>query len=110
MSRKKANKRIFEILHAFGDGGQEKRLVTHWFYFEKRKDLELFENYAWDIGFQTSVKHLRKKKNYDKLLLIIYRVESVNKSFIDFDTMEFFEIAKKYNGIYDGWETPIEMD
>jgi len=95
MSRKKANKRIFEILHAFGDDGQEKRPV---------------ESYAWDIGFQTSVKHLRKRKNYDKLLLIIYRVESVNKSFIDFDTMEFFEIAKKYNGIYDGWETPIEMD
>lgn len=70
MSRKKANKRIFEILDGFGDDGQKKRCVTHWFYFEKRKDLELFESYTWDIGFQTSVKHLRRRKGRNKLLLI----------------------------------------
>lgn len=109
MSRKKANKKVFEILNAFGDDGKEKRPVTHWFYFEKRKDLDLFESYTWDVGFHTLVKHLRKRKGYKRLLLIIYRIESINKSAIDFDSMEFFELAEKYNGEYDGWETPIEM-
>lgn len=110
MSRKRANKRIFEILDAFGDDGKKKRAVTHWFYFEKRKDLERFENYAWDIGFHTSVKHLRKRKGFKRLLLIIYRVESLSEVTTEFDTLEFFDLAKKYNGDYDGWETSIEMD
>ena len=109
MSRKRANKKIFEILDAFGDDGQKKRHVTHWFYFEKRKDLEIFESYTWDIGFHTSFKHLRRRKGYKRLLLIIYRVESLNEVSTDFDTLEFFELATKYNGEYDGWETSIEM-
>lgn len=78
-------------------------------YFEKRKDLELFESYTWDIGFHTSVKHLRKRKGSKKLLLIIYRVEILNEISTDFDTLEFFELAEKYNGNYDGWETSIEF-
>ena len=109
MSRKRANKKIFEFLDAFGDYGMEKRHITHWFYFQKRKDLELFEAFDLDIGFHTSAKHLRKRKGYKRFLLIIYRVESINKKSIDFDTMEFFEIVKKYNGDYDGWETSIEF-
>lgn len=98
------------MLDAFGDDGQQKRSVTHWFYLDKRKDLELFESYSHDIGFETIVKHLRKRKGQQKLLLIVHRVESINLHSINFDTLEFTELAKKYNGNYDGWETSIEMD
>ena len=109
MSKSRANKMVFRILDAFGDCGRKKRSVTHWFYFEKGKDLALFEKHSWEIGFQTSVKHLRKRKGSQKLLLIIFKIESINEDFIEFDTTEFWNLATAYNGEYDGWETSIEI-
>jgi regulator of RNase E activity RraB len=109
MSRKKANKKVIELLKVFGADLRKKREVTHWFYFKEREDLERFEIYAFEIGFQTMQKELRKRKERDELLLIIYRIEDINIDSIDFDTSEFFQLAEKFNGIYDGWETSMEI-
>ena len=71
--------------------------------------MERFETCAFEIGFQTMQKELRKRKERDELLLIIYRIEDINIDSIDFDTSEFFQLAEKFNGIYDGWETSMEI-
>jgi regulator of RNase E activity RraB len=109
MSRKKANKKIFEILEFFGADLRKKREVTHWFYFKNREDLKKFEKYAFEIGFKTMHKDLRKEKGQNELLLIIYRIEDINIDSIDFDTSEFFQLAEQFNGIYDGWETSLSI-
>lgn len=106
---KKINARIFEILKFFGDNLKKKREVTHWFYFDDLTDLEQFEKYAFDIGFQTMTKDLYVRKGFDQLLLIMVVKESMQKTKIDFDTMDFLEKAEEFNGTYDGWETAIEM-
>ena len=54
-------------------------------------------------------KELRKRKGRDQLLLIIYRIEDITIDSIDFDTSEFFQLAEKFSGTYDGWETSMEI-
>lgn len=110
MSRKNANKRVFDFLKKAGDSINEKREVTHWFYFEKFEDAERFEKYANDIGFYTITKQHKAPEYSDNLLLLLGHFEGLNEDQIDFDTMEFFEIAPKYNGIYDGWETSFKSE
>jgi regulator of RNase E activity RraB len=107
--RKKLNKKVFDLLGEFGDDLSKKREVTHWFYFQNIEDLERFEQYAFDIGFKTMNKQEKKEEGKD-LLLIIYKTETPKKDFIDFDTIDFWEKAEKFNGKYDGWETSIEME
>lgn len=111
MNHKKTNNRIFKILDIFGDDLSKKRAVTHWFYFEEFDKLEQFESYANDIGFDTMHKDLNLKNAVsNKLLLLLVHLEKPNPNQIDFDTFNFFDIAPKYNGVYDGWETSVEFD
>lgn len=109
MSIKKANRKIIEILKSYGANLNKKREVTHWFYFDEFTDLEKFEKFAFEIGFQTLEKDLHNRKGRDELLLIIKRKEEINIDSIDFDTYEFFEIAGEFNGTYDGWETAMDI-
>lgn len=87
---------------------KEKHPVTHWFYFQEKKDLLNFEVYMNQIGFSTMGKNLEQKSSNEKFLLIVGRVENLNEDSINFDTEEFRNTAREYNGEYDGWETQIE--
>ena len=107
---KGANKRIIQILKVFGDRFYKKREVTQWFYFDKLADLENCEAHLNEIGFKTQHKDKKIRKNFDKLLLIVFCEEPINEDIFDHYFKEFTEIAVKYNGVYDGWETKIEND
>jgi regulator of RNase E activity RraB len=83
--------------------------VTHWFYFESLNALEDCETHLNKIGFKTQYKDEKIRKDFDKLLLIVFKMQSINEDTFKF-YKKFTEIAEKYNGIYDGWETSIEND
>jgi len=97
-----------KILKLFSDNFREKRQVTHWFYFEKFPDLEQFEVYINEIGYKTLNKDLENEKVFDEFLLIVHRFEEINEDSINFNTLDFSEKAREFNGKYDGWETRIK--
>lgn len=106
---KRANKRIIQILKVFGDRFYKKREVTHWFYFENLNDLENCEAHLNKISFKTQYKDEKIRKDFDKLLLIVCKMQFINEYTFKF-YKKFAKIAEKYNGFYDGWETSIEND
>ncbi|MEX0997279.1 MAG: ribonuclease E inhibitor RraB [Flavobacteriaceae bacterium] len=107
---KRFNRRIIQILKVFGDRFYKKREVTQWFYFENLNDLENCEAHLNEIGFKTQYKDKKIRKNFDKLLLIVFCIEPINEDTFNFYFEQFTQIAEKYNGFYDGWETMIEND
>lgn len=106
--RKFLNKKVIDIIKSVNKDLSKKREVTHWFYFEHLADLERFERYANDIGFDTKDKP--RRNNRGSLLLIVGRTEKINQVSIDFDTIDFSKKAEEFNGTYDGWETCIELE
>lgn len=106
---KRLNRRIIQFLKVFGDRFYKKREVTHWFYFDNLTNLENCEAYLNEIGFKTMGKDLKIRKGFDKLLLIVFKMQSINEDTFKF-YKQFTQIAEKYNGFYDGWETMIEND
>jgi regulator of RNase E activity RraB len=104
----KLNRRVIQILNLFGDRFNKKREVTQWFYFENLTNLEKCELHLNKIGFKTQYKDLEIRKNFEKLLLIVFRKESINEDVFDLYFEKFTEIAEKYSGCYDGWETSVE--
>jgi len=105
---KKANKWAIKILKLFADNFRDKRQVTHWFYFENYTNLEQFEIYINEIGYNTLTKDLENEKVFDEYLLIVHRIEIISEDSINFDTLDFLEKASEFNGIYDGWETRVK--
>ena len=105
---KKLNRRVIQILNLFGDRFNKKREVTQWFYFEKLTDLEKCESHLNDIGLKTQYKDLEIRKDFDKLVLIVFSNESISEDVFNLYFEKLTEIAEKYNGRYDGWETSIE--
>ena len=102
------NRIVIGLFRAMGGSMEKKLPVTHWFFFQKKKDLLKFENYMNQIGFLTIGKRLVRKTPKEQLLLIVGRNEKLNEDSINFDTEEFRKLAKEHHGEYDGWETPIE--
>jgi len=107
---KRLNRHVIEILNLFGDRFSKKRVVTQWFYFDTLEDLENCEAHLNEIGFTTDFKDHKIRKNFKQLLLIVYKNQSINEDTFNFYFKELTEIAKTYNGDYDGWETSIEND
>ena len=102
------NRIVIELFRTLGGSMKIKHPVTHWFYFQKKKDLLKFEDYMNQIGFSTMGKRLVRKTPKEQLLLIVGRNEKINEDSINFDTEEFRKLAKEHHGEYDGWETQIE--
>ena len=104
----KLNRSVIQILSLFGDRFNKKREVTQWFYFKNLTNLEKCELHLNGIGFKTQYKDLEIRKDFDKLLLIVFRKEVINEDVFNLYFEKFTEIAEKHNGCYDGWETSIE--
>ncbi|MCM4160605.1 ribonuclease E inhibitor RraB [Antarcticibacterium flavum] len=102
------NRIVISLFKSLGGNMMEKHPITHWFYFQEKKDLLKFEVHMNQIGFSTMGKDLERKSANDKFLLIVGRVEKLNEDSINFDTEDFIEIAAEYRGEYDGWETQID--
>lgn len=78
-----------------GDDGTKKDVLPIGFILKKETKLKQIESYLHDVGFHTMEKHLRKRKGCDALLLIVFKMESVDRDYIEFDIKELSRLAKK---------------
>jgi len=103
------NRKVLNVLTENKDDLSKERAVTHWIYFGNMADLEKYEVFGENLGFETLVKEKEAAENEDYTYkLVISRIDKVSHDVIDGYTLELWEKANELNGTYDGWETSVE--
>ena len=98
------NRSVIDSLEESGDKLEVARKVEHWLYFENIKMLKRFVKAIKKEGF--SVEEVSTEMDEEgKYLLSIYRIDFVDFTSINDVTDLLVEVAEKYEGEYDGWET-----
>lgn len=99
-----ANEKVLVQLRQAGDDLSKPRKVDHWLFFNEEEDRKLFVESVKMEGYEI--------EGEDKLIdlelpfqLHISRTDNVNSSEISNVTLSLRKLAKKFNGVYDGWET-----
>ena len=103
------NRKVLEHMEKEGDKLLASRPVDHWIYFKTENDRKQYEREVNKLGFKTVDKNSNDASEY-KFKLVISRNDKVSGDEINDYTIELWELAKKYNGDYDGWETPLIID
>jgi len=98
---------VVENLRKHGDSLEKRRNVDHWIYFSRKEDQEAFIKSAMSEGFKLT------RETYDSLGerpfgVHLSRTDSVKLDDIHQVVMKLFNLSKKHNGEYDGWETSVE--
>ncbi|MGA4719842.1 DUF695 domain-containing protein [Fictibacillus nanhaiensis] len=102
------NRDLVELLEQENDDLEHPREIQHWIEFQTLKDLNAFEQDIHKEGFKTV--ELEVEKNEEGTFNItISREDSVDYDMIDAVTYLIIETAQKYNGEYDGWESPVVL-
>lgn len=104
------NKEVIRQLAEHGDALTESREIDHWIYFVEQKDQSRFVKKAKEQGYQVR-KNLTAEKERDGFPfgVQLYRDDIPSYEVIDKIVFELYELAEKYNGDYDGWETSVEI-
>lgn len=103
------NQSVVDKLIEQGDNLKKSRQVDHYLYFYTRKESQAFAEYAKTLSF--NIEGIERIKN-DKMP---FQVHMSRSDYVDIEsitkiTFQLRADAKKYNGVYDGWETYIIED
>lgn len=104
------NRRIIDQLEKNGDKLTKMRDVDHWIYFRTKKDQDLFLNKIQFDGFTVITQDFDKKSGGLPYKLHIKRIDRVDWKSVDTYVIYLWKLANEYNGVYDGWETSVEID
>lgn len=91
-----------------GDDLSKEREVFHWIYFNSKIDRTKFIKKAKSNNFKIITENLDKKLGDLPYSLNISRSDFIDWKSINDVTIDLMNLAKTYNGEYDGWETSIE--
>jgi hypothetical protein len=92
------NRIVISLFKSLGGNMRKKHPITHWFYFQEKKDLLKFEVHMNQIGFSTIQRDLERKTPEEQLLLIVGRVEKLNEDSINFDTRRIHQNSRGIPG------------
>ncbi len=104
------NRRVIDNLEYNGDPLTKERQVDHWIYFKKQEDRERFLVKIKDKGFQIINQDYDEDNSEFPYMLQIARVDKVDIDSVNDYTLNLWELAERFNGDYDGWETSVEKD
>ncbi len=99
------NHRIVEALTENGDNADLPHHIDHWLNFEKKKDLNDFIKALTGKNFTIEKDTVDKVNNIYPYTLQVSEENKTDLETIDNSVLQLFELAKKHNGIYGGWET-----
>ena len=94
---------VVQQLQQSGDDLTKARRVDHWIYFAKQNDMLAFKN-----AMSNKYKIEKYGKNAETNLpyeIQIFHTQKIDLNSINNVTSKLIEIAQKFNGDYDGWET-----
>jgi|SRR5882672_1169021 len=100
-----ANMDLLDVLAEKGDILTVAREVQHWVYFRSEPSRDFFRNAAATAGF----KIMSESSSEGELPfgISVARVQSIEQSSIDRTVIELLNLSRRFDGEYDGWETPI---
>ncbi len=104
------NHRIVQALTENGDKPELPHHIDHWLYFEKKKDMNDFIKELEGKKFTVEKDAFDKNKNTHPYFLQISEENKTDLETIDNSVLQLFELAEKFKGVYDGWETFVVKD
>lgn len=99
-----SNRRVCTALERNGDKLVEPREIDHWSYFTDDSDRSAFVNEAVQQGF--AVRALFSTDD-SRLCAQLWRIDTPGYNTIDDVTIPLLQLATKYRGTYDGWESVV---
>ena len=101
-----SDRNLIDRLEELGDNSEIPRDISYWIYFKndgsRQKCLsELLEN-----GYKFEQNHDLENEEYN-LGIVINKNSLLNLETASSHSTFLYEMAEKYDGNYDGWETPV---
>jgi uncharacterized protein (TIGR01619 family) len=100
-----ANMDLLDVLKAKGDVLTVPREVQHWMYFRSEPSRALFRDAATAAGFRIVSESESKEKL--PFGITVARTQSIEQRSIDRTVIELLNLSQRFDGKYDGWETPV---
>ncbi len=101
------NDRLIQHLSDQGDKLEKERQVDHWIYFSTDADRQQFTKQILEKRFKIAGQREVEATNGKPFELHISRKDAVTSEATDGYILELWQLAEKFNGNYDGWETYI---
>lgn len=102
------NRKLLEVLQQNGDIEERDRTVDHWFYFVDVAKASSCAKELEEIG--CAVNKLELVDDNESGLPCQLRISAQHNTEyhnVNDITWQFISLAEKYDGVYDGWETPV---
>jgi uncharacterized protein (TIGR01619 family) len=100
-----ANMDLLDVLVEKGDVLTAAREVQHWIYFRSEPARALFRDAATAAGFGFVSES--SSKGELPFGIVVARTQSIEQNSIDRTVFELLNLSRRFDGDYDGWETPI---
>ncbi len=100
-----ANMDLLDVLVEKGDVLTAAREVQHWIYFRSEPARALFGDTAVAAGFRFVSES--SSKGELPFGIVVARTQSIEQNSIDRTVIELLNLSRRFDGDYDGWETPI---
>jgi len=97
---------VVEYLKRNGDKLVKPREVFHWIYFKTELEADNFIKETENKNFIFVSK--RKVEDNYPIQVELKRIDKVDIKSVNEYSLYLLEVAEKYNGDYDGWETSVE--
>lgn len=100
------NRAVHALLRESGDSAGKPRRIDHFAYFPTRAGQTLFVDACRAAGFKLRATHDPNEVS-DKYCAIVSLVDVPDDDFSDNVTGMLIDLAERFGGEYDGWETQI---
>jgi uncharacterized protein (TIGR01619 family) len=100
-----ANMDLLDVLVKKGDVLSVAREVQHWIYLHSEASRSLFRDAAAAVGFK--IVSEPSSKGELPFGIVVARTQSIEQETIDCTVLELLNLARRFDGDYDGWETPV---
>jgi len=100
------NREVLEVLKRSGDALESPRDILHWAYFKTENDRSDFRNSAQALGYRIDSEGEFREKDYP-YGICVGKEQDIQSDAIDEAVVDLFRAAKRANGEYDGWESPV---
>jgi uncharacterized protein (TIGR01619 family) len=100
-----ANMDLLDVLLKKGDVLTVAREVQHGIYFRSEASQSSFRDTAISAGVKIVSEPTAKGEL--PFGIVVARTQSIEQNTIDRTVLELFNLARRVDGDYDGWETPV---
>ena len=101
------NQHVISKLYEAGDSLTEPRQVDHFANFQTEEDREQFVSAAAELGYEATSRPAPNEESEFPYNVGLVRVDAVDAETIDRITFELFDLARKFEGEYEGWGSKV---